>query len=326
MKDISKEKISIIIPIYNIHKLLVETLRSVISQTHENLEIILVDDGSTDGSDTVCDLWKKKDSRIKCIYQNNAGVSIARNVGFSKSSGDYILFIDGDDEIAPDMCEKMLQRLILDDSDVSYCGFLNIFQDKTEKIIPADKMLVDSEILYALVTDVSFFTAIWNKLFKREVLQNDKGDFIEFSQGIYVGEDALWLSKVLKNTQKISALSEPLYYWKRRKNSATQGGTVIRTDEKYLSVLKAYREMILEIDDKSSKNVICKKYLGICRDCMIQAHKEQKYGLRDILAKRISSDKRLYGKLDLFMMKLDFCVLVAKINAPLALIEKVQKM
>lgn len=246
-------KISIIIPVYNIRVLLENMLHSVVCQTYKNLEIILVDDGSTDGSDAICDLWERKDTRIKCIHQKNAGVSVARNVGFYKSSGDYVLYLDGDDEIAPDMCEKMLLRLIEDDADIVYCGFLNVFQDKTEKNIPDSGILVDKEILHALVTNVTFFTAIWNKMFKRDILQNNKGDFIEFPQGIYVGEDALWLSKVLKNANKASAVSEPLYYWKRRENSATRGGSAIRTDEKFLSMLQAYREIIFEIDDEKNQ-------------------------------------------------------------------------
>ncbi|MDO4942829.1 MAG: glycosyltransferase, partial [Lachnospiraceae bacterium] len=268
-----EKKISIIVPVYNICDLLKDMLGTIVNQTHKCLEIILVDDGSKDGSGLICDEWAKKDSRIKCIHQENAGVSTARNVGFNQSTGDYILFIDGDDEIATDMCEKMLNRLLADDADVCYCGFLNIFQDKTEKVVPESKVLVESEILHELVTEVSFFTAIWNKLFRRSILQNKQGEFIEFTQGIYVGEDALWLSKVLKNARSATALPEALYCWKRRESSATQGSSSIRTDEKYLSVLEAYKKMINELCDNTSRNIICKRYLGVARDCMIQAYK-----------------------------------------------------
>ena len=158
MKDISREKISIIVPIYNIRDLLDEAVQSIVSQTYENIEIILVDDGSSDGSRTACDSWTLRDSRIRCIHQKNAGAGMARNAGLYLSSGEYILFVDGDDEIAPDLCEKLLSELLKERADVSYCGFLNIFRDKTVEIIPDDKVLKGREIPYALVTEISFFT------------------------------------------------------------------------------------------------------------------------------------------------------------------------
>lgn len=321
----NKGKISIIIPIYNIHDHLDNTLRSISRQTYKDLEIILINDGSTDESDEICKLWRDKDKRVKYIEQENKGVSIARNVGFSNSSGNYILFIDGDDEIVPDMCEQLLEKLAQDESDASYCGFFNIFKDKTEEIIPQDKILTGSEIMRALVTDGSFFTAIWNKLFKRETLLDVSGNFIKFAQDIYIGEDALWLSKVLKNVKKMSAVPLALYCWKRRENSATQGGSTVRTDEKYLSMLRAYREMALEINEENTRKMMLKKYLGCSRDCMIQAYKENKNDLQDKLVETICRDKKLYGILDLFSVKLNLCIFLIKINVPLSLIEKIQK-
>lgn len=318
--------ISIIVPVYNVEKYLDRCINSLVEQTYKKIEIILVNDGSKDRSGFICDDWEKKDSRIMCIHQENKGVSSARNVGFNQSTGDYILFIDGDDEIARDMCEKMLNQLLEDNADVCYCGFLNIFQDRTEKIVPKSKVLIESEILHELVTEGTFFTAIWNKLFRRSILQNKQAGFIEFTQGIYLGEDALWLSKVLKNARKVVALPEALYYWKRRENSATQGGSTIRTDEKYLSVLEAYKKMVNELCDHPSRNIIFKRYLGITRDCMIQAYKENKKGLSDELTKRICTDKKMYEKIDLFLVKLNVCVWLVKIGAPLTIINVIQKL
>ena len=119
------DKISIIIPIYNIENLLDQMIKSIIFQTYKNLEIILVNDGSTDGSEHVCKSWMNQDSRIKYFFQENKGVSDARNLGFKKSTGDFILFLDGDDEIALDMCEKMISQIIAEKSDFCYCGFEN---------------------------------------------------------------------------------------------------------------------------------------------------------------------------------------------------------
>ena len=240
----TKEKlISIVIPVYNVKYQLECMIESVLNQTYKRFELILVDDGSTDGSDAVCDNWSEKDKRIKCLHQQNLGVSAARNLGFMESRGNYIIFLDGDDEIDLSMCEKMINSIEEDNSDVVCCGFFNIFQDRIEKQTLNNKILAGEEIINALVTNNSFFTAVWNKLFKREILLDKKGIFIPFEQGIYVGEDGLWLSKVLKNAKKVSCISEPLYKWKRRMNSATQGGVLISIDERYLTILKAYKGM-----------------------------------------------------------------------------------
>lgn len=327
IKDgMNKDKISIIIPVYNISIYLDAAMESIIHQTYKNMEIILVDDGSTDGSSLICDKWEKKDCRIKCIHQKNAGVSAARNTGFGYSTGDYILFVDGDDEIAPDMCEKMLYKLQKDHADVCYCGFLNIFHDKTLQVIPESKILEKNSIIWELVTEVSFFTAIWNKLFRREVLIDINGSFIPFPEGICVGEDALWLSRVLKNAKRVTSLSKALYSWKRREDSATQGNTNKRTDAKYLTVLDAYKSITEELENASAKKIMCKKYLGICRDIMVQAYKEKLYSLSEQIQKRIFEDGKMYKTIDLFYLKLNICTILVKIRIPAFVIELIARL
>ena len=322
----TKEKlISIVIPVYNVKYQLECMIESVLNQTYKRFELILVDDGSTDGSDAVCDNWSEKDKRIKCLHQQNLGVSAARNLGFMESRGNYIIFLDGDDEIDLSMCEKMINSIEEDNSDVGCCGFFNIFQERIEKQTLNNKILAGEEIINALVTNNSFFTAVWNKLFKREILLDKKGIFIPFEQGIYVGEDGLWLSKVLKNAKKVSCISEPLYKWKRRMNSATQGGVLISIDERYLTILKAYKGMTLEMENIILKRMMCKKYLGILRDCLIQAYINGELSLATTLKEHIKEDKKIYDKKDLFILKLYTCLFLVNIKAPILFIIKVQK-
>ena len=190
----------------------------------------------------------------------------------------------------------------------------------------AHGVLKKNEIIRDLITEVSFFTAIWNKLFCRTVLIDSKGDFIPFSRGIYVGEDALWLSKVLKNAEIVTSLSEPLYYWKRREDSATQGNTKIRTDTKYLTVLDAYKYMTLEMEDIINRRIMCKRYLGCCRDIMIQAYKEKQYSLSKQLQQKIFNDEKMYKAVDLFYVKLKISVLFVKVRAPLFMINFLKKL
>ena len=320
------DKISIIIPIYNIENLLDQMIKSIIFQTYKNLEIILVNDGSTDGSEHVCKSWMNQDSRIKYFFQENKGVSDARNLGFKKSTGDFILFLDGDDEIAPDMCEKMISQIIAEKSDFCYCGFENIFDDSEVKLVPSHKTLENNEIICALIHDETFFTAIWNKMFKRTMLLDKNGEFISFQEGIHVGEDFLWLSKILKNATKAAVVPETLYYWKRRANSATQGGSEVRTDKRYLSILDAYRGIVMEISDQNLKRSICKKFLGLSRDCLVNAYRKKEIELTNYLYKKISDDKALYDKYDLFYLKLNICCYFVKLKMPIRMIEKIRKL
>lgn len=314
MKENQKNLISVIIPVYNISKYLDSALQSITEQSYKNLEIILVDDGSTDGSKEVCDSWCQADSRIQCIHKKNQGVGIARNIGLAHSKGNFVFFMDGDDLLDHKMCSILLESLLKNNSDVSYCGFYNIFENKTETIVPEQKILRGTEIQYELVTSISFFTAIWNKLFRRSVLKDENGTFIQFSSDIYVGEDALWLSKVLKNVKTVSAVPRPLYYWRRRFDSATQGRTGIRTDAKFLTQLDAYRLMIPELEDPRAKRIICKKYLGLCRDCMIQAYNQNDKVLGNVLKKRVQEDMRMYPYRDPFFFKLQINLLMAPLS------------
>ena len=116
------EKISIIVPVYNVEKYLKTCLDSIINQTYQNLEIILVDDGSTDNSGEICEEYRKTDSRIILIHKENEGLSMARNFGLDIASGDYISFVDSDDFIARNMMEALYNRLLETQSDMAICS------------------------------------------------------------------------------------------------------------------------------------------------------------------------------------------------------------
>ena len=114
--------ISLIVPIYNVASYVDRCVASLVNQTYSNLEILLVDDGSTDGSGALCDEWAKKDSRIHVVHKENGGLSDTRNQGIKLSKGDYLAFIDGDDYIAPEYCEKLYQALAAHDADIALCN------------------------------------------------------------------------------------------------------------------------------------------------------------------------------------------------------------
>lgn len=319
MLSLNKEIISIIIPVYNIKKYIEQCLYSITNQTYVNIEILLIDDGSTDESGRLCDKWAKKDARIHCFHQQNLGVSVARNIGLKHCTGQYIMFVDGDDEIAPNMCEKLLKALTETDADVSYCGFYNIFSDKQEKNLPPYKMMNNVESLNALLTDISFFSAVWNKMFRRCTIFSDE-KFIKFSADVAVSEDALWLTEVLNGVKKVVSVPDALYYWKRREDSATFGGKFVQLTPRYLTTLDARKKMIELTDDSEIKRLMTKRYLGLCRDIAVEALRQGNKKIKENVLARIHSDKTLYKNHDLFYIKLSLNEFLLNLNCPLMLL------
>lgn len=124
-----QELISVIVPIYNIEKYIEKCIASISSQTYKNLEIILIDDGSTDSSGSICDTLAKNDPRIKVIHKKNGGLSDARNAGLEVAEGEYFSFIDGDDFITPDTLEKLYNAAVSTDSEISVCNMLRYYED-----------------------------------------------------------------------------------------------------------------------------------------------------------------------------------------------------
>lgn len=135
------KKISVIIPVYNLEKYIVNTIESVLSQTYRNIELIIIDDGSTDNSIQKCMYYSKFDERVKVLHQENKGVSAARNKGIDEANGDFICFVDGDDLIDKSMLEKLYDAI--SHSDLSICGLR--YYDEIKKNENSEKVTIDSE-------------------------------------------------------------------------------------------------------------------------------------------------------------------------------------
>lgn len=172
----SRDYISVIIPVYNVSEYLAQCLDSVRRQTYSNLEIVLVDDGSTDGSDVICDYYASIDSRITVIHQQNQGQAVARNVGLELSKGEWVAFLDSDDWIEPTMYQELYDAAITSDADLSSCN--SIFHDeesvevKTE--VDHDLVLTPDELIEGLLTQQVVRFEVWNKLWKRDVIGNTR--------------------------------------------------------------------------------------------------------------------------------------------------------
>ena len=156
--------ISIIVPVYKVEKYLDKCVQSIVDQTYQNLEIILVDDGSPDNCGAMCDVWAEKDSRIKVIHQENRGGGAARNAALNLSSGEYIAFVDSDDYIAPDMFDY-LYSLLDDGGDIAECAYVNVVDDNYQFVSTEDLVYTCAvqEAMQEHIQDRFFRQLIWNR-------------------------------------------------------------------------------------------------------------------------------------------------------------------
>ena len=169
------ELISVIIPVFNIENYIAKCIESVMDQSYSNLEIIIIDDGSTDGSSKICDEYSKKDGRIQVIHQKNVGLSGARNNGIKLSKGDYIAFLDGDDYIEKDMYELLYKNIKSNNADISICEY--VFNDDNTKFKGKKheiNIFNNQEAIRRLLYDEEINSYAWNKLYSRKLFENIK--------------------------------------------------------------------------------------------------------------------------------------------------------
>ena len=213
--------ISVIVPIYRVEAYLDRCIRSIVAQTHEHLEIILVDDGSPDNCGTICDDWKEKDSRIKVIHKENGGLSDARNAGLAIATGEYISFIDSDDYIAPEFVAELYDAMAQTGADIAECATSyvdeagNILRNRNAApVAEMDKL----EALRRLVLEDGIYQTVWNKLYRRTVV-----DGILFEKGKY-HEDDFWTYQVFDRIDKLATVAQPMYYYLQRSGSIIGAG------------------------------------------------------------------------------------------------------
>lgn len=203
--------ISIIIPVFNTRQYLKECIESVINQTYTNLEIITIDDGSTDGSGEILDEYRKSDPRIKVIHKKNAGVSAARNTGLSLASGDYIGFVDSDDYCVQDMFEQLVDTAMTESADAVICAFIG---DK-KNIDNLSMSFSSREAIIEMNKGALFMGHLPNKLLKKELLSD-----IKFNEDISILEDLLFLNYALLQAEKVVYINKELYYYRENMESA----------------------------------------------------------------------------------------------------------
>jgi len=214
------DKISIIVPVYNVEKFLRECLDSIINQTYKNIEVICVDDGSTDDSGIICDEYAMKYSNIKVIHKINGGLSDARNVGIKVSTGEYLAFVDSDDVIYLDFIKILYTMCVNNNCDIAECDY-QMFED--EKIFDYSEenfnqyICSSKEMQERLYCENSVRTiTTWNKLYKRFLF-----DDIEFPVG-KIHEDQYVIYKILYNANNIAVTDSKMYFYRFNPDSITK--------------------------------------------------------------------------------------------------------
>ena len=211
--------ISIIVPVYNASQYLNQCIQSVIEQTYDDWECILVDDGSTDDSGDICDLWSAKDNRIVVFHQCNRGVSVARNIGLNKCNGEYVCFIDSDDRVKPCYLKDMVAGFQDDTIDLVSTGTTHVFSNGREKVYKVNEELylkMESEYTQSFVDIIGLFYGPYSKLFRTTIIREHG---ILFPESYSLGEDLIFNFKYLKYVRGIYCLPISNYYYRRIEGS-----------------------------------------------------------------------------------------------------------
>lgn len=266
-------KVSIIVPVYNCVNTLARALDSIIGQTYKNIQIILVDDGSTDGSQHICDEYLLKDNRIEVIHQKNLGVSRARNQGMEHINGEYVTFIDADDTISIQYIEILLYVALSTKTKICTCEANYCFGSicdisHIKKISPR---IIEVKN-YNFMENWSHAT-VWGVLFYKDLIKNEK-----FDKSIYVGEDSLFFVKALVKCKRISYISEGLYNYHIYAESLSHG----KYNEKRFTEFIAWEKInkltsnISEKMNYSTRARICRHALERYKEVLMQEEVDSK--------------------------------------------------
>ena len=232
--------ISVIVPVYNVEKYLERCVKSIAAQTYKDLEILLIDDGSTDKSGEMCDDFQQTDSRIKAFHKQNGGLSDARNYGIEHSAGEFISFVDSDDYIDEKMLETLHRLITENDADLAVCSAMDVFEGKEVTQVKEIKEFNLNKVeSYKYMLRGDGIPSACNKLYKRQTV----GD-VRFPVGkLY--EDGFFTPQILKKVEKTAVTSKPMYYYFRRADSITT--KPFREGD--LDVIEAYDKCVKQVKE-----------------------------------------------------------------------------
>lgn len=294
----NKDKISIIIPMYNVAKYLDNCISSVINQTYENIEVILIDDGSPDESGDIADKWAQKDERIKVVHKTNGGLSDARNVGIDHATGNYIMFIDSDDIVDTRICQHLLEVCKMNNSDIAICDAYHIFDNNELNFSLGDNVIVyqPQEAIENMWYQHSFLPSAWGKLFKRDIFKESR-----FTKGILF-EDIDIMHELFFQANNISYTNAKLYGYIHHEGSITTKSF----DKKDVVILDICQK-IIDFANTNAKELLAsakaysvtgalRVYLNVPDNEELSYAKQKAQDILSLYAKDVLKDKHLRKK------------------------------
>lgn len=255
--------ITVVLPIYNVAKWLDTCIQSIVQQTYRNLQIILVDDGSTDESPTICERWAAKDNRINVVHQQNAGLSAARNTGLRLRKGEYVCFVDSDDYVEHNYVERMLNTARAEQADMVVC---NVWKEDENGDTPAEeadpgfetKTLTSRQyMIYAMQSSWKHIVA-WNKLYRSEIW-----DDLTYPVG-KIHEDEFVFAQLAVRCRRVACINDVLYHYVQHDGSITNEKYSIRNLDK----IKALCQRFLFLDEKGFNECLLNTFNDIIANFM----------------------------------------------------------
>lgn len=342
----SNISISVLMPVYNSEKFLLETVQAVINQSYTDWELILVDDGSTDNSKEICTKFMNDNKRIKYIFQENLGVSHTRNVALENAQGKYIVFVDSDDLIHEDYLKLLVSSIEKNNSDISVCNFIerkisntgNI-EDINREFYPKEVMEMSEMKSYIMdFGNSGLLNPLWNKIYKRKIIENNN---ITFDEKVETGEDFIFNLQYLRKTRKISFIKEKLYYYIRRNNNSITYKYIENMYEKGWEIHSLLESFLEDMNFYSKENAYVlygnhltgafSAFLNLYHDnCKLTSKEKRKYIRRIIdrpyvkkCAVNRKSDRGIIG-LTSFLVRMNNTLLISAAFKGISLARKVK--
>lgn len=261
--------LSVIIPVYKVEKFLDKCILSIVQQSYQNLEIILIDDGSPDKSGQKCDKWAKKDSRVKVIHTKNGGAGKARNIGIAASTGKYISFVDSDDYLSPYMYDIMFEHL-KKDIDIIECDYVPVNDSNYCFRLPEEGIesvtYSPEDAIRGNVQDKIFKQIIWNKIYYRDIVKG-----IPFPEGKII-DDEFWTYQILGRAKKLAYINACLYAYRQQDDSVMH----MRFSLQRLQAIEAKVQRLKYIND-NFPTVYAEAHENLWLTCLYMGQMAMKY-------------------------------------------------
>ncbi|WP_432629603.1 glycosyltransferase family 2 protein [Brotaphodocola sp.] len=261
--------VSVIVPVYNVEKYLKECVDSILGQSWQNYEMILVDDGSTDSSGKICDDYALKNKKIKVVHKKNGGLSSARNSGIDIAKGNYIAFVDSDDVLHTDYLKVMIELIKKESADLVACDFVKGMNCCWEKNIEQQlDIRCGDDVLDQMNNNDVIVTVAWNKLYDKKFFQDYQ---LRYPEG-KIHEDMFLTPQILHLAKKMVITNQKLYFYRQRENSIMNS----KFSKKQLDILEAIEFRITLLNKWNKTELLVREYESYIRKCKELYQKMQK--------------------------------------------------